>query len=534
MMDNNDNNVQNTKANESKKNNKKKIILGLILILFLIAGIVIFYDNFKSKETETETGSEEYHLASGILGNGLDEFDLSFLKIEKNNKNIIYSPLSIKYALSMLSEGASGASKDQIDALIGEYKSNKYPNSSNMSLANAMFIKDTFKKNVMQSYIDDLKSKYNAEVIYDSFKTPDVINSWVNQKTLGLIPHLVDDISDRDFSLVNALAIDMEWNQLIQATVANYKDSYHVSYDHQEYSAGISPLGGDDYGIVKFNNGSKNAKAVEIGASINNYDIVNTLGESNIRETITREYTKWLNEDSCDNDEAKMDVTTYVNKYIKELNSNYKRVDTSTDFKFYDDENVKVFAKELKEYNSANLEYIGIMPKVKPLNKYIEETTAKDLSDLINKIKKVELDSFKKGSVYKITGGIPLFKYDYELNLMSDLKKLGVKDVFIQNKANLSKMVQDTKAVIDTASHKANIEFSNEGIKAAAVTDFGGRGAGIPCEFEYLYDVPVVEINLTFDNPYLYIIRDKKSGEVWFVGAVYEPTMNNEGYNVIE
>ena len=31
---------------------------------------------------------------------------------------------------------------------------------------------------------------------------------------------------------------------------------------------------------------------------------------------------------------------------------------------------------------------------------------------------------------------------------------------------------------------------------------------------------------MTFNNPYLYLIRDKNSGEVWFVGTVYQPTEN--------
>ena len=42
--------------------------------------------------------------------------------------------------------------------------------------------------------------------------------------------------------------------------------------------------------------------------------------------------------------------------------------------------------------------------------------------------------------------------------------------------------------------------------------------------FEYLYEVPVEHIDLTFDSPYLFLIRDVDTGEVWFTGTVYEPT----------
>ena len=34
---------------------------------------------------------------------------------------------------------------------------------------------------------------------------------------------------------------------------------------------------------------------------------------------------------------------------------------------------------------------------------------------------------------------------------------------------------------------------------------------------------PIEEIDLTFDKPYMFIVRDKETGEVWFVGTVYEP-----------
>lgn len=72
-------------------------------------------------------------------------------------------------------------------------------------------------------------------------------------------------------------------------------------------------------------------------------------------------------------------------------------------------------------------------------------------------------------------------------------------------------------------THEDPIEFSNEGIKAAAVTPEGGYGAG-SCYFEHLYDVPVETIDLTFNKPYLFLIINKDTQEVWFVGSVYEPT----------
>lgn len=516
--------------NSSKKNKKvnKKIIIILIIVLLVLTLVGFFvYKNYFSKPVETittKTKAKEVYSKYRMSGNKLEDFDLSFLQLENNSENTLYSPLSIKYALEMLSEGAKGETKTQIDSIIGEYKANKYINSSNMSFANAMFIRNSYKDNIKDTYIHNLSSKYNAEIIYDSFENPNNLNSWVNNKTFGLINNLFDDISQNQYILVNALAIDMEWNKVIQADGnTDYSDLYSVSYPHENYNAHISPINENDYPSMQFNN-NMNVKSVEIGASINNYDIIKEIGEENIRKTVGDGYEQWKKEnlDECG---ADTDVNTFLDNYIKELGSNYKSVKASTDFSFYNDDEIKVFSKDLKQYNNTTLQYIGIMPKNVELTDYISNTNASKINDIISKIKTIELNNFEYGKVYKIIGNIPLFKFEYDLNLMSDLKELGIKNVFDTNKADLSNLTKQKGTYIDTVAHKANIEFSNQGIKAAAATQLGGAGA-TSCGYDYFYDVPVETIDMTFDKPYLFLIRDKVTGEVWFSGKVYQPTAN--------
>ena len=50
----------------------------------------------------------------------------------------------------------------------------------------------------------------------------------------------------------------------------------------------------------------------------------------------------------------------------------------------------------------------------------------------------------------------------------------------------------------------------------------GGYGAANGPAFEHLFKVPVKDIDVTFNKPYMYLIRDKATGEVWFAGTVYE------------
>lgn len=510
---------------------RARLILRIIVILLLVLGIFVgaYFLNNKNKEKEPTSQKEENVTSQmkEVLGsyrltnNDLNDFDLYFMQLENNEKNMVYSPLSIKYALGMLEEGANGETKEQISNIIGEYKSNKYVNSNNMSFANAMFIKDTFKDNVKSSYINNLKTKYNAEVVYDSFKTPNTVNKWVSNKTLKLINNLLQEAPRSDFMLVNALAIDMEWVNKIQSET----EPYHVSYPHRDFATWITPLKVVGHHKLKFKGLNNEVKSVEIAAVANKYDIVNELGEENIRKTITEEYTEWLNGGS--QKECNIDPSTepsldeYLTKYMKELDEGYEDISGSTDFEFYNGNDVKLFAKDLKTYNGITLQYIGIMPTKDDLKTYIENTNAKKVNELINNLKPIELDSFKDRVVTQITGYIPIFNYDYTLDLNKDLNKLGIINIFSQQKADLSNLSEG--AYINETIHKATIAFSNDGIKAAAVTVGGGLGDG-GCGFDHIYEMPVEKIDLTFDKPFIYLIRDKDSGEVWFAGSVYNPT----------
>lgn len=510
-------NDDNTKK-EKKGGRKLLIFIIIILIIALCVGGYFLYKNYNNKtkkiDTPKSTTKSEYRLS----GNSLENFDLYFLQLENTKENKIYSPLSIKYALAMLQEGAKGETKEQITNLIGDYKPKAYTNSEHMSFANAMFIRNTFKDKVKEEYTKNLQDKYNAEVILDEFASPDNINNWVSNKTFNLVNNLLDDVSGNNFFLINALAIDMNWNNLIQCAYGSKLPcrSYNVHYAHEDYSDGIPFIEQDKYPSMNFNN-NEGIKSVKIGASLNNYDIVKELGEENIKKTIGDAYQSEVLDKG--NDCGSKDEI--VNKFYEELSQNYKQVADSTDFYMYNNENIKVFAKDLQEYNGLTLQYVGIMPINTDLTEYIKNTDAKKINEIIGNLKEIKLDNFKDGVITKINGSIPLFKYDYELKLMEDLQSLGVNNVFDINKSDLSNMISEEKQYINKAIHKADIEFSNEGIKAAAATALGGAGAST-C-WDYKFKVPVEEIDLTFDKPYMYIIRDKATGEVWFTGTVYSP-----------
>ena len=537
-------NVTNEVTNEQNKKggNKKKtiIIVCIIVLLVIIAAVCIYFFLIRKSDNEENNNNNEVNNETEVINtnspykltsNGLEPFDLYFMQLENNGQNKVYSPLSIKYALAMLSEGANGKTKEQIDNIIGEYTARKYNNSDNMSFANSLFIKDTYQDSIKSSYINTVASKYNADVIIDSFRNADTLNSWISDKTFNLITNITDDISYLDFILVNALAIDMEWVEKIQSE----HEIYSVNFPHEKandenydymYSFYIYGLNTTDYNRLEFEGVDYEVKSAQIGAIANNYDIINILGEDSIKQTVREAFEQYQEENpGTVKDRYGREISDFDswfdNYYIKELGSNYGHISSSTDFEFYVDDNTKVFAKDLKEYDGTTLQYVGIMPTNENLDNFIENMNASDINTLINNLKPIELDSFKEGYVTEITGYIPMFKMDYELDLISDLQKLGITSVFDES-ADLSNITNDNAYITD-AKHSANIEFSNDGIKAAAATMVGGAGDATDPFFDYYFEVPIETIDLTFDRPFMYLIRDKETGEVWFAGTVYEP-----------
>lgn len=515
-----------------KKSHKKLIIIIAIVVLIVLgaAGTALA---LVLNQNHSDDSNDDQSSASS-LPQQISDFDLAFLDGEA--KNQLYSPLSIKYALGMLEEGAAGDSKAQIASAIGSLAPQKYPNSKNMSFANALFINNALPEDTIKpSYTAAISDKFGAEILHIPFSSAAPINSWVSNKTFDLINDLVtdemlkpSDAPEQYFVLVNALAIDMEWIDKIQPQSKDYS----VTFPHINYGSYVEPFETAGFNRLPFNNSSIDVDALHLAATIHKYDILSDLGTDKIRQTIIDEYTKWLNDENggiyCakEREEPFPAPEVYVDQYMQELgDGGYRTVKSSTDFSLYDSSEVKVFAKDLRTYDGVTLQYVGIMPKTISLKEYLQNLTTNKLASTINQLKPIAYDNFKDGVITDIIANIPVFKFGDKLNLVQTLQGIGITDIFSETKADLSNLANDPAGLrIGAAIHQTTVDFSNDGIKASAATALiGGKGAG-GCAFYYDFEVPVETIDLTFDNPYLFLIRDKNSGTVWFVGTVYEPT----------
>lgn len=409
---------------------KKKtisLIMITIAIIIIIIGVSIFIFGDGSKKSKNG-GSipDNPHNPNDIVYDG---FTYSFLKLENDNKNLVYSPLSIKYALSMLSEGANDKTKEEIDKLIKELTLTKYSNIDNvLSLANSTFIRNSYKEYVKEEYINSLKEKYNAEVIYDEFKDAKNVNNWIEEKTFNIIKNMLsDDIvqnKEVEMLLINALAIDMEWKS--------------------------------------------------------EFESVNTR---------SRPFTKI--------DNGKIDVAM-MHKITEDKN-----------IKYYQDTSYSVLSLPLKEYEETSLEFDVIMPE-ENFKGFIEsDNLSNNVNDLLSKIHSVDNE--------ELSISLPLFDFEYKTSLKEDLEKLGIVDAFSPN-ADFSNM-SDKPLKVDDVLHKANIKVSEKGVKAAAATVI------IMKDNAALITEPKEIRYLNFNKPFMFVIRDSKTDEVWFVGEVCEPTL---------
>jgi serpin B len=104
--------------------------------------------------------------------------------------------------------------------------------------------------------------------------------------------------------------------------------------------------------------------------------------------------------------------------------------------------------------------------------------------------------------------------------LLNDaLKKLGIKDAFDEKKANFDGISPSKDAnkrlFITSVVHKAFVKVDEKGTEAAAATAvvMASKGA-----------MPMPAKNFKVDHPFLFMIVDKKTGLVLFMGRVVDPS----------
>ncbi len=421
------------------------IIAFFIVAIILVVVMIVMIQNANKPEPTPVINQTELELNETQREYNKLLFDYKMVRKTNDyyNSNYLVSPLSLGYALKILEEGSAGNTSTQLQNLIGNYEVPDAVNIDNtISIANALFILTSYKGKINSSYINNVESKYSANVLYDGFTNADGINNWVNGKTFGMIPKALYSVNrNTKMMIVNTIALDIAWKQKMDS--ANTHSAKFTKIDRTQIDVAMM-TDKNAFGYLE----NENARGI-----IKHYAVYDpTTGT-----TATQDST-----------------------------------------------------------NKIELEYIAIIPKTN-INDYISKLDQYELSKLIQT---VQVHSSTKDLVMNIP------KYSYEFNheyIKQILLDSNVTDAFDEN-ADFSGIMSGL--FVDDIIHKTFIEFGEEGTKAAAATIVTMEDSAIIQEKEL--------VQIDFNQPFIYLIKEKNSTNLWFFGVVYEPMKWEEYQKLIE
>jgi serpin B len=352
----------------------------------------------------------------------------SKLSGSQRDENVFISPLSASFALGMTLNGAANQTFDQMRTALSVdgvsqqdinagYKSliallTSLDPSVTMRIANSIWYRRSFPVN--QSFIDAGRSYFDAEVqgldFTDVSGSLGVINGWVNQRTNGKIPKILNDIDATDVMfLINALYFYGSWREKF--------DPSRTTDDLFTTAPGITqPM------------------------------------------RLMHRHAEML--------------------YLE--NSLYQAVDLP--------------------YGNSAFAMTVLLPKpgtdIEALSTGLTETGWRSLTSSLHNAE-VEL-------------ALPKFRLEYERMMNDDLRALGMVVPFEPNVADFTRMSPLGKQLyISFVKQNTFVNVDEEGTEAAAVTVTGIRATSAAPGFD-----------MRVDRPFLFVIRERLSGTVLFMGKV--------------
>ena len=216
---------------------RNQLLAGIMTAMAAVMPVVNVYVD-TAAASEILTSDEYMQNESNInktkaLQNSVKMTDL--LSAEASGKNVMFSPTSLNFALGMIAEGAKGETKEILDDYLGtndfaayakEYldkinayntEDESYGYQSKVKIADAVWVDNGLT--LQEKFKNTVSDSFGAEVEAVDFsaaeKTCDVINSWCDKNTEGLIPKIItpDLINDNTgLCLTNSLYFESGWS----------------------------------------------------------------------------------------------------------------------------------------------------------------------------------------------------------------------------------------------------------------------------------------------------------------------------------
>ena len=411
----------------------KQSFVILFVCLFIIVGCRNKQDNpitpTGNQPPSSEISSAEKTISSS--GNSFGFKLFSEINTTAQNKNVFISPFSVSMAFGMVLNGAYSATLDSLENVLGDGGlslddiNNSYKNISStftnldaqvtFQIANSIWYRIGFP--VLPDFLNINRTYFDAEVDSLDFTQPSAvqtINNWVNTKTNGKIPSVLDYIPpDVMMYLINAIYFKGAWT---------YQFDSQVTRD----------------------------------------TLFTCAGGSNV---------------SC------------------------QLMNQEATFAYYEDTTLQ--AIDLP-YGNRSFSMTIILPKNGvSIDQYAAALTQNQWNTIIGKLDSTNVDLY-----------LPKFTLSYSKTLNDELKAMGMGIAF-DDRADFSRITQAMKLNISYVLHKTFVDVNEEGTEAAAVTVIGIKAT--------IINGGNTRPMMRIDHPFIFAIREHKSGTILFIGKIVNP-----------
>lgn len=231
-----------------KKRNDSKITMAALMMMAAMAmtscasSKKINGDSNASKDSEMGKNEEDLDNSYLVLSDTQQDivkknnaFALRLFNKVTDMESKVISPMSVSYLMGMLANGADGITQQEILKAIGcegvsvsdlneLYKAmlltaNKQDKQTTVNIANYIAVNKNFKLN--KDFSQQVSDGYQAGIEsldFTSSKSTDRINGWCKEKTNGMIPRIIDQVSaDAVSYLMNAIYFKGIWQNKFNA-----------------------------------------------------------------------------------------------------------------------------------------------------------------------------------------------------------------------------------------------------------------------------------------------------------------------------
>ena len=171
----------------------------------------------------------------------------------------------------------------------------------------------------------------------------------------------------------------------------------------------------------------------------------------------------------------------------------------NTKMYYYEDENVQMV---MKPFGEEKFHMLFILPR--------EGVTMDKSVQLLAE----NFDTwYRESEKEEVNLSLPRYKAEYGKSLKSTLQSLGMSDAFTPGKANFGALSKEGLCIGDVLQ-KTFVKVDEEGAEAAAVTSVAlmAMAAG-----------PPKPKNMVINRPFIYIIRERETGNILFIGRNGHP-----------